>query len=186
MWLICPPLADLFLDLYISGDSRLEELLSGMGHGRGLALLALEETEEGEAEEMRILHEPLMLFGSESMGRDYAGKVSSLLRGEIAFPAEHPHSSKPPIFKAVSLIARRTGRCDSPAVIAAMGLLSAPPLPLDDGLEKLREEISGMGFLFLGVDDDHVRYRLRGREKKPASKRQVAEILSEIRSSWIA
>lgn len=186
MWMICPPLSDLFLDLYIARDSRLEAVLSGKGPGRGLALLALEETGEGEAEEMRIIHEPLMLFESESIGRNYAMKVSSLLRGEISFPADHPHSSRPPIFKAISLIARRTARCDSPAAVAAMGLLSSPPLPLHDGLEKLREDISRMGLLFLGVDDDHVRYLLRGKEKKPASKRQIAAILSEIRSAWLA
>lgn len=185
MWLICPPIGDLFLDLYMSRDPRLEELLSGISPGRGLALLALEEAEEGEAEEMRIIHEPLMLFESESIGRIYAEKVSSLLRGEISFPASHPHASRPPLFKAISLIARRTARCDPPAAIAALGLLCAHPLPVEDGLEKLRKELSGKGFLFLGVDDGHVRYLLRGREKKPVSKRQIAEILSEIRSAWL-
>lgn len=186
IWRVDPPVADLFLDLYASDDSRLDDALHGLGLSQGLALVVLSEIEAGEEEEVRLLHEPMMLSDSRDAGRILAQKRAAFLRGEIPFPALHPHSSRPPVWKALALISERTKRCDASSAVAAMGLLSGKPAAVDDALERLRERLEGMGMRFLGIDDGHVGYSLHGREKKPLSKRQAGEILQEIRAMWLS
>ena len=186
VWLVDPPLGDLFLDLYASKDERLDDALRGLGPSRGLALLALAEIEEGNEEEIRIIHDPMMLFDSEDAAMRHAKRISDFLRGKIPFPPLHLHSSRPLPWKGLALIAERLGRCDASSAVVVMGLLSAAPRSAGDGIERLRAGLAELGLRFLGVDDDHVRYSLHGRERKPMSRRQAADMLADIRAIWLS
>ncbi len=186
VWQLDPPLADLFLDLCASQDVRLDDVLHGLNPARGLALVALAEIGEGEEEEVRIIHEPMMLFDSSDAAMHYAKKISAFLRGEIPFPPIHPHSSRSSLWKGLALVAESMKRCDASSAVVIMGLLCGKPQAVDDGLERLRSRLLNVGMRFLGIDDDHVRYSLHGRERKPLSRRQTAGILAEIRAAWLS
>ncbi len=186
IWMIDPPLSDLFLDLIASGDARLGEALHGLSPAQGLALLILAEIEEGNEEGARIAHESMMLFDSGAAGMHHAAKIASLLRGNIPFRIHHPHSSRPALWKALGIIAQSTKRFDVSSAVVAMGLLSGKPGDRQGELDVLGERLESMGIRFLGVEDDHIRYSVHGREKSPLSRRQAALMLEEIRAIRIS
>ncbi len=187
LWSVTPPLADLFADLYAASDPRLDHVLQGHKPALGLALLALAEIWRGDAEGARLAHEPMMVFESAEAGAHYAGRIAAALRGQLEALPVHRHASHPPLWKALAVIAAHTGRCDLKAIIQVIGLLVAAPSPLgqpsDEALERLRNELRDLGIRFLGIDDDHIRYEQHDHEHKPASVRQLGDILIEIRQA---
>src|SRR5512139_863462 len=58
LWSVAPPCADLLADLVAAGDGRLLGLL-GTKAAQGFALLVLAEIERGNAEGIRLAHEPM-------------------------------------------------------------------------------------------------------------------------------
>lgn len=190
LWLMIPPLADLFADMYAAGEPRLDQVLQGHKPAWGLALLALAEIERGDAEGARLAHEPMMLFEAEGAGRQYAERIAATLRGQLQVLSLHRHTSRPPLWKALAVIAAHAGRSDLKAIIPVIGLLAAAPPPAgqpsDEALELLRNELSDLGISFLGIDDDHIRYAQHQHEHKPVSVRQLGEMLAEIRQAQLA
>lgn len=189
LWSVTPPHADLFADLYAAGDPRLDHVFQGHRPAWGLALLALAEIERGDAEGACLAHEPMMLFESAEAGALYAERVAAALRGQWEAVPLHPHASRPPLWKALALIAAHTGRCDLKAIIEVIRLLAVAPAsgqPSDEALERLRNALGDFGIRFLGIDDHHVRYEQHHQEHKPANLRQVCDMLVEIRQAWLA
>jgi hypothetical protein len=69
-------------------------------------------------------------------------------------------------------------------VIGVLVSRPAADLPADAELEALRSTLDETGVHFLGVDDGHVSFTLHGDAHPPASAKQVAEMLGEIRPVW--
>jgi len=183
LWSATPPLADLLADLHAAGDGRLDRALQGRKAAQGFALLALAEIERGNAEGVRIAHEPMMLFGSPAAGACYAEGVSAALRGKGGAPQWHPHAPKPALWKALACIAAHTGRCDLGVMMRVIGLLAARPA--DEALEQLRRKLGETGVHFLGMDEDRVRLEVHGREHQSVSAKQLGDMLGEIRQGWL-
>lgn len=187
LWSVAPPLADLFADLYAASDPRLDHVLQGHKPALGLALLTLAEIERGDAEGARLAHETMMVFESAEAGAHYAERIAAALRGQLEELPVHRHASRPPLWKSLAVIAAHTGRCDLKAIIQVIRLLAAAPppsgQPADEALERLRNELCDLGIRFLGIDDHHIRYEQHEHERKPASVRQLGDILIEIRQA---
>lgn len=186
LWSVAPPRADLLADLVAAGDGRPQALL-GSKPAQGFALLVLAEIERGNAEEIRIAHDPMMLFDSPAAGARYAEGVAAALRGGGTALHRHPHDAKPALWKALACIAAHTGRCDLAAVRGVIGVLAQGPAanqPVDVELEALRRTLAETGVRFLGIDDGHVHFTVHGHAHPPASARQIAEMLGEIRQAW--
>ena len=62
LWSVTPPLADLLLDLYAQGDSRLDEVPHGRHLAKGMALLVFVEIESANEAGVHIAHESMMAF----------------------------------------------------------------------------------------------------------------------------
>ena len=187
LWSATPPRADLLADLYAAGDGRLDGLLPVRKAAQGFALLVLAEIERGDAEGIRLAHDPMMLFDSPTAGARYAEGVAAALRGEGEALHVHPHAARPALWKAVACMAAHTGRCDLNATMRAIGVLVSQPAGgqvADEALEQLRRKLDETGVHFLGIDDDHVRFALHGQEHPPVSARQLGEMLGEIRQTW--
>jgi hypothetical protein len=185
LWSVAPPRADLLADLYAASDGRMQAL--GPKPAQGFALLVLAEIERGNAEGIRLAHDPMMLFDSPAAGARYAEGVAAALRGGGAALHGHPHDAKPALWKALACIAAHTGRCDLAAVMGVVGVLASRPAagqPVDAELEALRRTLAETGVQFLGIDDSHVHFTLHGHAHPPASARQIAEMLGEIRQAW--
>jgi hypothetical protein len=184
LWSATPPLADLFADLYATGDARLDDVLHGHRPAWGLALLALAEIGRGDAEGARLAHEPMMAFESETAGTRLAARMAELLHGRLEVPPLHRHAPRPPLWTALAMITAHTRRCDLKAVIGTIRLL-ADPSTSDATLKTLRHALDEVGIRFTSVEDDQVRYTRHGHEHKPATSGQVAEVLAEIRQHLI-
>lgn len=188
LWTVAPPCADLLADLVAANDGRLREL-PGNGPAQAFALLALAEIERGNAEGVRLAHDPMMLFDTPAAGRRYAEGVAAALRGGATALHAHPHASKPPLWKALAAMVAQSGRCDLAAALAVIGVLLARPAagePADAALAALRDTLDARGVVFLGIEDDHVRYAVHGEAHPPVSTRQLAEMLGDIRPRWLA
>lgn len=139
LWSATPPLADLLADLHAAGDGQLDGVLRGRKVAQGFALLVMAEIERGDAEGVRLAHEPMMLFDSSAAGTRYAKAVAAALRGKGAALHLHPHASKPALWKALACIVAHTGRCDLDLVIRVIGVLVARPAAgqaADEALEN--------------------------------------------------
>lgn len=184
LWSAAPPRADLLADLYAAGDGRLQAL--SPKPAQGFALLVLAEIERGNAEGIRLAHDPMMLFDSPAAGARYAEGVAAALRGESAPLRGHPHDAKPALWKVLACIAAHTGRCDLAAVMGVIGVLVSRPAavqPVDAELEALRRTLEETGVQFLGIDDGHIHFNLHGHAHPPASARQIVGMLGEIRQA---
>ncbi len=188
LWAATPPLADLFVDLHAEASPELARALQGHGAAWGLALLALDEIERGDAEGARLAFEPMMVFQSETAAGPYAEHIAAALRGALPPLPLHRHTSQAPLWKALALIGAHTGRHDLLATLSVIGLLAAPPSPAgpDEALERLRGALQEQGIRFLGIDDHHISYEQHGHAHKPANTRQLEEMLLEIRQAWLA
>lgn len=187
LWSVTPPRADLLADLVAADDGRLDDVLQGRNAAQGFALLVLAEIERGNAEGMRLAHDPMMLFDSPTAGARYAEGVAAALRGEGKALPLHPHASRPALWKALAGIAAHTRRCDLAAVMRVIGLLVSRPAgdqAADAALEPLHKAVGEAGVHFLGIDDDHVRFAVHGHEHQAASAKQLGAMLGEIRQGW--
>lgn len=183
LWSVAPPRADLLADLVAAGDDRLLALV-GRKAAQGFALLVRGEIECGNAEGVRLAHEPMMLFDSPAAGALYAAGVAASLRSGGAALHAHAHAEKPPLWKALASIAAQTGRFDLQAVVSVIGVLASRHAvndAVDTELEALRNMLAETGVQFLGIDDDHVQVSVHGRAHPPVHVRQLGEMLDEIR-----
>lgn len=187
LWSVPPPLAELLVDLQAAGDARLAELIDGLRPAGALALLVLGEIERGNAEGVHVAHEAMMAFDTPASGRAYAERIAAALRGHVAGPVLHRHSSRAPLWKALALMAAQTGRHDFKALVEVIRLLAAPPPALaDEALERLRAALREVGVRFLGIDDHAVRFELHGREHRPATLKRLRDLIAEVRQARLA
>ena len=189
LWSVTPPLADLVLDLYASGDMRLDEILPRHDLAKGLALLVLAEIERGNEAAVHIAHEPMMAFETTTPPASWLERLVALLRSTLAPPHLHPHDRHDTLWRALAIIAAHTKRLDLPAVLQVIRLLTMPEAQFatshDEALSKLRDEVREAGIHFLDLDDDHIHLEQHGHEHKPVRARQLAEMLLEIRQKWL-
>ncbi len=190
LWSVTPPLADLFAEIYAAGDPRLDHVLQGHKPAWGLALLVLEEIVRGDAEGARLAHEPMMVFESAEAAMRYAERIAAALRGQLEALPLHRHTSQPPLWKALAVVAAHTGRCDLKAISEVIRLLAAAPAPAgqpsDEALERLRNALHDLGVRFLGIDKNQIRYEQHGHAHKPVSIKQLGDALIEIRQTQLA
>jgi hypothetical protein len=189
LWSVTPLWADLFIDLYVSNDYRLDVALPRHHLARGMALLVLAEVERGNEAGVQMSHEPMMVFEMDEPPMAWLGRISSLLRGTLAPPLLHPHNGHGGLWKALAVIVAHTRRLDLPAVLGVISLLTVPgessDIDYDSALEALRQEILETGIRFLSMDDDRVHLEQHGHAHKPVRTREVGEMLLEIRHAWL-
>jgi hypothetical protein len=189
LWSTTAPLADLFLDLYALNQPQLDATLQRHTLSQGLALLVQAEIERGNEAGVHIAHEPMMAYETEPPTTTQLQKITSLLRGKLQPPALHPHDPRPPLCKALAIISAHIKRCDPPAVLQVIRLLTTPsekPSSIqDDALEKLCNEVLKTGVRFLGIENDHLHLEQHGHAHKPIRKRHLADMLLEIRQMWL-
>ncbi len=185
LWAAAPPCADLLADLVAANDGR----LPAVPPAQAFAGLVLAEIARGNAEGVRLAHAPMMLFDTPAAGARHVESVAAALRGGPGPLSLHPHAGKPPLWKALAAAVAHTGRCDVAAAMAAIGVLCTRPAAgaaPDAARDALRSSVEAAGVAFLGIDDGHVRYAVHGRAHAPASTRQLAETLEDIRPAWLA
>jgi hypothetical protein len=185
IWEVTPPLADLFLDLYAAGDARLDDALHGHKAAQGLALLVLLEIERGNEAGVHIAHEPMMALETAPPPAAWIERIAALSRGVLDVRLLHRHDSRPPLFRALTVITAHIKRFDLAAVLRIVHLLILPAdqsaSVTDEALAKLRAGVSAAGICFIGIDDDHIHIEQHGHGHKPVRFRQLAEMLLEIR-----
>jgi hypothetical protein len=170
--------------LHSARDGRPDAALQGHTMAQGFALLVLAEIERGNAEGVRLAHEPMMLFDSPAAGARYAEHLAAALRGNGPAPHVHPRAAKPALWKGLASIAAHTGRCDLGMMMRVIGLLADGQVA-DAGLEQLRSKLGESGVRFMGVDDAHIRLEVHGHPHQPVSAKQLGEMLGEIRLAWL-
>ncbi len=189
LWSITPPLADLFLDLYATGDTRLNEALPGCNLARGLALLVLAEIRDGNEAGVHIAHEPMKAFETVSPPISWLNRIAALLRGTLDAPPLHHHDRHNSLWKALAVIASHTKRLDLPAVQAVIRLLTESPdhsaATADLALEKLRHDVENTGIHFLKIENNLLDFEQHHHAHKPVRTRQLGELLMEIRQQWL-
>ena len=189
LWEVTPALSDLFVDLYIAGDARLDEVLDGYSPAQGLALLVLAGVERGDEAGVHIALEAMMAFETEPPPLPWLARIAALLRNTLEMPGLHHHDTHPPLWKALYVIALRIKRVDPPAVLQVIRLLIDNVGPFaanrDEALEKLRVDVTETGIHFLAIVDDLVHLEQHGHEHKPVRTRPLAEMLLEIRQLWL-
>jgi hypothetical protein len=187
LWSVTPPTAELFVDMYRSGDASLADLLAGLKPARALAALVLAEIERGNAEAVHIAYEAMMLFESPQAGLVYAERVAAALRAPHPGRALRPPAAREALWKALAEIVAHSARHDLAAVCAVIRLLALPPpAPPDAALEALRAAVQAVGVQFLGLNTDALRFAVHGHEHKPATRKHLAELLAEIRQLRLA
>jgi len=184
---VTPPLAELFVDMVRSGDARLADLLAGLKPARALSALVLAEIERGNAEGVHIAYEAMMLYESPQAGQVYAEHVAAALRAAHPVAALRPRAAREPLWKALAAIVAHTARHDLMAVLAVIQLLTLPPsAPPDAALEALRAALQAAGVRFLAFNTATLQYETHGHEHKPATRKHLAELLTEIRQLRLA
>ena len=184
LWAAAPPCADLLADLVAANDDRLPALQPA----QAFACVALAEIERGNAEGVRLAHVPMMLFDTPAAGARYVERVAAALRGGPGPLPLHPHAGRPALSKALATVVAHTGRCDVAAAMAAIGVLCSPAAgeTPDSARDTLRSSVEATGVRLLGIDNDHVQHAVHGHAHAPASARQIAETLDDIRPAWLA
>lgn len=189
LWSTTPPMADLLIDLYSTGDARLNEILPGSKLSRGLALLVLAELQHANEFGAHIAHEPMKAFESMSPPISWLNRIAALLRGSLDAPRLHHLDHHDSLWKAVAVIAAHTQRLDLPAVLQVIRLLTASPdeasSPVDAALVKLCEDVKNTGIRFLKMDNDLIYFEQHQHTHKPVRTRRLGEILIEIRQLWL-
>lgn len=185
LWETTPPLADLCADLYAMRDARLDEVLQGRKPAQAFALLALEAIERGDAEGAHLAYQPMMLLEIPAAGAEYAERVAAMLRGQVAPPHFHRHESMPPLMKALRLMVAHSGRYDTPALVQVLRVLVGPGTHGEE-FERLKRALEEVGMCFTAMDDERVHFNLHGQVHKPATLRQLSEMLGEIRGHCLA
>lgn len=187
VWALPPPLADLFVHLHATGDARFAEVLGPLAPAQGLALIVLAEIGRGSAEGARRAFEAMMPFQSPASAEAHAREVMAGLAGGKALPASWVrHGHRPALWRAIGVVAMHIGRCDLPAVLEAIRLLAEvqahPDAHADDlPLQSLLAALDELGVVFRGLEDAHLLYLLRGKEKAPVPVQRLHEVLQEVR-----
>ncbi len=190
LWSITPPLVDLFIDLYVIADIRLNDALAGCNLAQGLALVVLAEIQRGNEVGVHLAHEPMQAFETRLLPASWLNRIAALLRGTLDLPRHLHHSKRhAPLWKALAVIASHTKRLDLPAVQAVICLLTASSgpstAPADAALEKLRHDVEDAGIRFLYLDDGLIHFEQHHHAHKPVRARQLGEMLLEIRQQWL-
>jgi len=189
LWSITPASADLLIDLYASGDVRLEEIVPAHSLTRGLALLVMAEIERGNEAAVHFAHEPMMAFETSLPTAELLERICALLHGTLEPPLIHPHDKHGALWHALAVIAAQTRRLDLPAILAVVQLLAKPDDPHitlpDADLDALRHAVAQTGIRFLAIEDDHIRFVQHEHEHDPVRTRQVGEMLLELRQKWL-
>jgi hypothetical protein len=189
LWLITPPLADLFIDLYARGDARLAEIVPQHTLARGLALLVLAEIEHGNEAGVHLAHEPMVAFETSAPPDTLLERITALLHGTLEPPLIHVHDKHGALWRALAEIAVYTRRLDLPAVLAVIRLLAAPVDPYatmpDAELDGLRHAVAAVGIRFLAIEEAHIRFAQHEHEHDPVRARELGEMLLELRQQWL-
>ena len=183
LWEISPHLADIFLHLYGSADKRLFPALAHLAPAQALALLALAEIERGDAEGARIAYAEMRRFESPEAGMAHVRAILSQPGGH-APEAWLRHAHRPALWRAVVGLALQTGRWDSKAVLesirqVAQAQSAAARMADEPDMARILDMLRELGVSFLGVSEDQVSYAVRGEEKEPVRRKQLAEMLAE-------
>lgn len=184
LWQATPSLADLFAALHAAGDPALADALEGLTAAQGLAALALAALERGDAEEARSAYEAMRAFESAAAGTAYAQAARARLAGADRPAKPHPHTSRPPLWKAVAAISAETGRADLNALLAAIEFLGAAQAGTaqagDEAAQRILHALETLHIVFRGAERRGVRYELRGAAKKVASLHALGDMLREM------
>lgn len=92
------------------------------------------------------------------------------------------HAHRPAFWRAVACFAVLTGRWDAGAVLAGLGELArvqAEGGEVEPDMQRILDMLGEFGVTVLGVDEDQVRYALRGETHDPVSVRKIADMLLE-------
>jgi hypothetical protein len=188
LWLITPPLADLLIDLYTTGDTRLNDVLPCYDLARELALLVLAEIQHGNEFGVQIAHEPMKAFETVSPPVAWLNRIAALLRGTLDAPPPHHHERHDALWKALAVITSHTRRLDLPAVLQVVYYLTESPVQSDGAsdaaLEKLRHDVEDIGIHFLKIKNNLIHFEQHHHPHKPVRTRQLGELLLEIRQQW--
>jgi hypothetical protein len=184
---IPPHLGTLFVHLYGSGDPDLAEVLDHLKPDQALALLVLTEIEHGNAEGAREAYAAMRLFASPAARRSHVRSVLEQA-GAQSVDSALAHAHRPAFWRAVVGIARLTGRWETRAVLAALGLLAQTRgravAPADAAeLEPILHLLAALKVDILEADDERIVHALRGEEQAPVSRKQLADILAEARQT---
>lgn len=189
LWAITPPLADLFIDIYATGDARVNDIVPEHTLVRGLALLVIAEIERGNEAGVHIAHEPMMAFEMAAPPLEWLERIRAFLHGTLEPPLLHLHNKRGALWHALALIAEQTRRLDLPAMLAVIRLLAQPDDPHvllpDADLDVLRHRVAQIGIRFLALEDDHIRFVQHAHEHDPIPARHVGELLLELRQYWL-
>jgi hypothetical protein len=189
LWSITPPLADLFIDAYALGHTRVNDIVPEHTLARGLALLVMAEIERGNEAAAHIAHEPMMAFAMTAPSPELLERMRALLHGTLEPPLIHPQDKRGALWRALAVIAEQTRRLDLPAMLAVIGLLAQPDDPHvmlpDADLDRLRHSVAQVGIRFLALEQDHIRFAQHAHEHDPVRARQVGELLLELRQHWL-
>ncbi len=131
-----------------------------------------------------------MVFEVDAAAVHYANAVAAALRGNLAWPPSHRHTSRPPLWKALAFVAAHTCRSDLKAIIEVIRLLAAEPNsgdPEAESLERLRNALLyEQGLRFIGINEREILFEQHGHAHKPATIKYAEDALIEIRQSWLA
>ena len=190
LWSITPPLADLLIDLYATGDTRLNDVLPRNDLARELALLVLAEIQHGNEFGVHIAHEPMKAFETVPPPVSWLNRIAALLRGTLDAPHLHHHKRHDALWKALAVITSHTKRLDLPAVLLVVYYLTESPVQPDGAagaaLEKLRHDVEDVGIRFLKIQNDLIHFEQHHHPHKPVRTRQLGELLLEIRQLWLS
>lgn len=189
LWSTTPPLADLLIDLYTTGDTKLNDLLPGHDLAKGLALLVLAEIQAGNEFGVHIAHEPMKAFETTLPPTSWLNRIAALLRGTLQAPRPHHHDRHDSLWKALAVMASHTKRLDLPAILEVIRLLIGPMeqsvAAAEAALEKLRHDVTETGIRFLTIEHDLIHFEQHHHAHKPVRRRQLGEQLMEIRQQWL-
>lgn len=190
LWSTIPPLSDLFIDLYLQGDVRIDEIIHGSDLSKGLALIVLAELGRGNEAGVHLAHEPMMATEMSMPPVSWLERIAGLLHGTLEPPhAQAYDKHHDAMWKAMAVIAARTRRLDLPAMLEIIHLLIGSIKTSADAsdveLNKLSDEVGDKGILFTGMDDEYVYFEQHTHGHKPVRTRRLGEILFEIRMVWL-
>jgi len=190
LWSIAPPSADLFIDLYVTGDAHAAEIVPERTLTRGLALLVMAEIERGHEAAIHIAHESMQAFETTVPSAELLERIQALLHGTLEPPLIHPHDKHGALWQALAVMAAQTRRLDLPAIMAEVHLLvqaDDPHTTLPDAdLDALRHAVAEAGIQFLAVEDEHIHFAQHERVHDPIRRRFIGELLQELRQKWLA
>lgn len=183
LWEIPPHCADIFAHLYSIADQRLEGILEHLTPPQALALLVLAEIERGDAEGARSAYAAMRLFESPAAATAHVRAILTASGGQ-APEAWLRHAHRPARWRAVVGLAIQTGRWDTKAVLECIRQVAqaqARPTEVaeEPDMQRILDMLQGLGVTFLGVEEDHLIYMLRGEEREPVRCKEVTEMLSE-------